>query len=398
MAMRIVIIGSNIAGMTAAIELKERLGDEHRVVVISQTDQFLFTPSLIWVPFGLRDHKDVTFPLVPVYRKKGIEFHDAPVTRIDLAGRKVFTPISEHAYDYLVIATGPKLDYAAVPGLGPRDGFTQSIFSLEDAERARTAFERFLERPGPVVVGAVQGASGFGLTYEFAFNMAHQLRKHGVEREAPLTFVTPEPYVAHFGIGGFGDATKVAERLMRKLGIRVATNAAVREILPDIIHLEDGRSFPFAYAMLAPPFLGVDAVRACAGIVNSGGFVEVNDYYQTAAYPEVFAAGIAVAVAPPDETPVPCGVPTMGYLSEQMAKVAAHNVVASIGGEQMVALPPAAIDAKDVLDAGNTGIVMTADHLIEPRDHAWLIPGPEAHWAKLAFEKYFLATHRHGHV
>ena len=30
---------------------------------------------------------------------------------------------------------------------------------------------------------------------------------------------------------------------------------------------------------------------------------------------------------------------------------------------------------------------MTSDHFLEPRSHAWLIPGPEAHWAKLAFEK-----------
>lgn len=96
--------------------------------------------------------------------------------------------------------------------------------------------------------------------------------------------------------------------------------------------------------------------------------------------------------------PVPCGVPKTGYLSEEMARVVAHNIVATIRDEKLVALPPASIDAKCVLDAGNNGIIMTSDHFLEPRSHAWLVPGPEAHWAKLAFEKYFLATHRRGHI
>jgi sulfide:quinone oxidoreductase len=228
--------------------------------------------------------------------------------------------------------------------------------------------------------------------------MAHQLKRRGLEAKAPMTFVTPEPYAAHFGVGGFGRATEVITRLMRKAGIRVETNASVREILPDMIHLDDGRSFRFEYAMLAPPFVGVDAVRACTEIVDPRGFVEVNDYYQTEARPEVFAAGIAVAFDPPERTPVPCGVSTMGYLSERMGIIVANNVAAAVRGEPMVPSPLAEIDFKDVLDAGNTGVIMTSDRYVEPREHAWAIPGPEAHWAKLAFERYFLTTHRHGHV
>jgi len=103
-----------------------------------------------------------------------------------------------------------------------------------------------------------------------------------------------------------------------------------------------------------------------------------------------------VAVSQPDRTPVPCGVPKTGYLSEEMAKVVAHNIAADIRGERPIMLSPGSIDAKCVLDAGNTGMIMTADHFLEPRTHAWLIPGPEAHWAKLAFEKYFLTTRSHG--
>lgn len=395
-AARIVVVGSNFAGLTAAVELKEELPD-CEVVVISRSEDFLFMPSLIWLPFGLRTRADITFPLRPVLEKKGVVFHHAEVTALDLPGRQVISSHGAERYDFLVIATGPKLNYAAVKGLGPRGGHTQSIFSLEDAEQAGVAFGRFLEEPGPVVIGAVQGASCFGAAYEFLFNFSYQLRKRKLS--VPLTYLTAEPFLAHFGIGGFGMGTKLTEMFFKKEHITGVVDSAVAEIEPGLIRLTSGQELPFRYAMLAPSFQGVDAVRACTDIVNAGGFVKVKDTYQTEVYPEVFAAGVAVALDPPAPTRVPCGVPKTGYLSEEMARVVSHNIAALVRGDGELRHRAAGeIDAKCVLDAGDSGMIMTSDHFLEPRDHAWLIPGPEAHWAKLAFEKYFLATRKRGHV
>lgn len=394
---RILILGASFAGYTAALELRQRLGQEHTIRVVAQTDEFLFMPSLIWVPFGLRKREDITFSVAPLFEKKGVEFSKAKVTSIDLAARRVETTERTETYDFLVIATGPKLNYEAVPGLGPA-GHTQSIFTFDHAERARVAFEDFVKNPGPVVVGAVQGASCFGAAYEFLFNMAYQLKKRGLSEKAPLTYVTAEPFLAHFGIGGFGNGTKMTEYFFKKEGITGITNVSVERFEKGAVHLSDGRTLPFAYAMFAPAFLGVDPVRACNDITDKGGFVKVLPTYQTETHPEVFAAGVAVSMPKPDKTDVPCGVPKTGYLSEEMAKVVVHNIVALMNREELVSLPAASIDAKCILDAGNNGIIMTADHFLEPREHAWLIPGPEAHWAKLAFEKYFLATHRRGMV
>ncbi len=395
---RIVVVGGSFAGMTAAIELRNKLGNAHEVKVFSKFKDFLFMPSLIWVPFGKRKREDITFALAPVFEKKGVAFENVEVTRIDLRAREVEDASGRRTpYDYLVIATGPKLDYDAVRGLGPK-GHTQSIFSWPDADRAREAFERFVIDPGPVVIGGVQGASCFGAAYEFLFNMAYELKKRDLSSRAPLTYVTAEPFLAHFGIGGFGMGTPMTKMFFNHMNIEGITNASVREFTPDTVVLDDGRRLPFKYAMFAPRFLGVDPVRALGEITNAAGFVRVGSEYRTEAYPEVYAAGVAVAVDPPQKTDVPCGVPKTGYLSEEMARVVAHNIVADMRGEKLIGLPPGSIDAKCVLDAGNNGIIMTADHFLEPRDHAWLIPGPEAHWAKLAFEKYFLATHKAGHV
>lgn len=402
---RIAVIGGSFAGMTAAIELKNHLGDDADVTVFSAVTDFTFMPSLIWVPFGLRQREDITFPLGPVFSKKGVNFVHAQVTRLNLPEKQLefreFDGLDHHTtvkYDYLVIATGPKMNYDAIKGFSRQDGFVQSIFSWDDADKARLAFAEFEKNPGPIVVGGVQGASCFGAAYEFLFNMAYQLKKRGLAEKCPLTYVTSEPFLAHFGIGGFGKGTQMTEWFFKDLKITGVTNASIKEFTKDDVVLDDDRRIPFAYAMFAPAFLGVDAVRACSDITTPSGFVKVKDTYQTEIYPEVYAAGVAVQLDPPEKTPVPCGVPKTGYLSEEMAKVVAHNIVADIRGTELQHRSAATIDAKCVLDAGNTGIIMTSDHFLEPRDHAWLIPGPEAHWAKLAFEKYFLATHRRGHV
>jgi len=395
---RIVIIGSSFAGYTAAITLAKRLGNRHEIVVISDRERFMFIPSLIWLPFGTRIAKDISFPLAPIYRKMGVTFELARATRVDIEHRVVETDQGPQSYDYLLIATGPKPDYAMVPGLGPEGGYTSSICNVEHAQQTAESWKRLLAEPGPIVIGAAQGASCFGAAYEFLFNVHYQLVRKGLDKKCPITFVTAEPFLGHFGICGFGKAQQMTEYFFKKLAITGITNAEIEKVESETILLKDGRKLPFKFAMIIPRFLGVDAIRNSPGLANPAGFLEVDDGYRLASHPEIYAAGVAVAVPPCAGTRVPVGVPKTGYLSEEMAKVAAHNIVAAIEGGNEIRLPFASIDAKCILDAGDTGIIMLSDHILEPRKHRWLIPGPEAHWAKIAFEKYFLATRRHAIV
>jgi len=90
---------------------------------------------------------------------------------------------------------------------------------------------------------------------------------------------------------------------------------------------------PFRYAMVVPPFAGQDVVRATPGLSDDKGYVPVQDTYQSKAYPEIYAAGIAAQVPAPWQTAVPIGIPKTGFPTESMAKVAARNIVAAIKGE-----------------------------------------------------------------
>lgn len=393
----IVVVGSSFAGYTGAIELKHLLGDRHDVTVVSNSPNFVFIPSLIWYPFGIRDAKDISFDVRPMFKEKNIEFILDKVNGFDPEKKLVKAVGRDIPYDYLLIATGPKVDFDSVPGLGPGKN-SLSICNLDHAEHTKREWEKFIQDPGPIVIGATQGAACFGAAYEFVLNVRYQLKRHNLLKKAPITFVTAEPFLAHFGIGGFGSGKFMCEQLFKFYKIDYRTNAVVKEVLPNEVVLESGEHLPSKFTMLIPRFLGIDAIRNSPGLGNANGFIETDDGYQHTKYPEIFAAGVAVAVAPVGKTPVACGVPKTGYPSEQMAKVAIHNIAVAIEGGERKTLKYGDINALCILDTGNMGMMIIGDHMLPNRKLELIIPGPQAHWAKLGFEKYFMYSRSHGKV
>ncbi len=395
---KIVILGGSFAGLAAAFELKHLLKDRAEVRVVSKERTFVFIPSLIWLVPGWRRAEQITFDLEKSLSEHGIDFIHTAAQRIDPKNKRVITGQGEIAYDYLVIATGPRMVWEAVPGLGPHGGYTHSACTLPHAIEAEKAWREFLRNPGPVVVGAVQGASCFGASYEIVLNLERALKKAGVRDRAPVTFITAEPFLTHFGINGFGSAQPMIEKFFQRLGIRWLTDNVVEKVTPGTIHTRDNGAIPFAYSILIPPFQGVQAIKDSPGVGNAMGFVPVNDSYHHVTLPNIYAAGIAVAVSPPAPTPVPCGVPKTAHMSEQMAAVAAHNIVADIQGGALKEVPFPKTAAVCVMDAGNQGVLMVTDRIFAPRKIQLLVPGPWSHWLKILLEKYLIWKLRTGRM
>lgn len=393
----IVIMGAGIGGLPAAYEMKAALGNQHEVTVVNAVDYFQFVPSNPWVAVGWRKRSEITIQLEPVLKNKKINFIAQAVSKIDAVNNKLTLQNGQDVdYDYLVIATGAKLAFEEVPGLGPQ-GFTNSFCTVDHAEHAYESYLKLLDNPGHTIIGAVQAASCFGPAYEFAFIIEAALRRAKRRKDVPMTYVTSEPYIGHMGLGGVGDSKGLLESELRERHIKWITNAKVMKIENGKMfvdeHNERGEiikqhELEHHYAAMIPAFKGIDPVAAVEGLCNPRGFVLVDGNQRSKAYKNIFSAGVAIAIPPFEPTPVPVGVPKTGYMIESMVTSIVQNIKADIEGKTNY--KTATWNAICLADMGDTGAAFVALPQIPPRNVTWARKGKWVHVAKLAFEKYFI--------
>lgn len=387
---RTVILGAGISGHTAATRLRKRLGRQHEVLVVTPNSNWNWIPSNIWVGVGLMTAEDVTFPLAPVYRRLGITYVQARAMEIHPEGDGAdHTPfvVVEHTgdarrgeteritYDYLVNATGPKLNFAAVPGLGP-EGHSLSVCTAGHAVDAAAALAKAIDRMRAgerqtLLVGTSHGlCTCEGAAFEYVFNVEHEVRAAGVREMADIIYLSNEHELGDFGVaglhlrvGGFLTHSRTwAESLYAERGIRWILRSHVHRVEPGLVHFEtlDGahHTQAFDFAMLLPPFGGVGlrsfdraGTETTSELFAPNGFMRVDgDYtpkphadwvaadwpttYQTPRYGNVFAVGIAFAPphpistprTSPNGTPITPSPPRTGMPSGIMGRTVAYTI------------------------------------------------------------------------
>ena len=402
---RIVVMGAGLGGVACAYEMKKKVGKGHRVTLVGSNPYFEFTPSNPWLMVGWRTAPETRVELAKHLAAKDVEWFPQMVGAIDAPGsRLTLADGSTLDYDYLVIATGPKLAFDEVPGLGPK-GHTQSVCTQGHAEQAWAEYQKFVEAPGPIVVGAAAGASCFGPAYESAMILDTDLRRRKIRDRVPMTFVTAEPYIGHMGLGGVGDSKGLMESELRQRHINWITNAKITGVEAGVMtvveHDEGGaqkkeHKLPFRYSMVIPAFKGVEAVAAVPELCNPRGFVVIDEHQRSKKYPNIYSAGVCVAIPPVEATPVPTGAPKTGYMIESMVSAICENVAADLAGKPVKAR--GTWNAICLADFGDTGAAFVALPQIPPRNVTWANKGKWVHVAKVAFEKYFIRKVKTGSV
>ena len=394
---RIVVMGAGIGGISQIYELRKALDNQHELMLVGDADHFEFTPSNPWVAAGTRKGEQIKIDLPDLMKKYGIGFSSAGVRRLHPdENRLELNDDVNINYDYLVIATGPKLAFEEVEGLGP-EGHTQSICKTGHAQNANIDFEKLVADPGPVVIGAAPMASCFGPAYEYAFILDTELKKRKIRDKVPMHFVTPEPYVGHLGLDGVGDTKSMLESEMRDRHIGWTTNARITKVEEGKLHFtevdEDGNEkkqheLEFRHGMILPAFKGVPAIAGIEGLCNPRDFIIIDDHQRNPKYPNIFAVGVCVAIPPVNVTPVPTGAPKTGYMIESMVTATTENIARLVKGEEPDS--KGTWNAVCLADFGDTGVAFVALPQIPPRNTNWASKGKWVHLAKVAYEKYFL--------
>ena len=400
----IVIIGAGLGGMTMAYDMRHHARKEDKITVISDSPTFHFVPSNPWVAVSWRKREEIELDAGTYLNRRNIDFMANGVKRVHPDQNQLeLNDGSSINYDFLIIATGPKLAFDEIEGLGPHGGHTQSICHVDHAALSAQEWQNFVQNPGPIVVGAVQGASCFGPAYEYCMIMETDLRRRKIRNQVPITFVTSEPYIGHLGLGGVGDSKGMIESIFRNRSIKWICNAKVTKVEAGKMyvaeHNDDGtvkkeHELPFNYSMMLPAFKGVDAVFGLEGLTNPRGFITIDKHQRNTKYPNIYAVGVCVAIPPVEATPVPVGTPKTGYMIESMSKTTAKNIRMVMDGQQPT--EEATWNAICLADFGDRGAAFIAMPQIPPRNTSWFGEGKWVHYAKVGFEKYFMYKMKRG--
>ena len=418
----VAIIGAGFAGHTAALYLKQQLGKDHEVIMINRYDSFYYIPSWVWVGVGTMKPERTGFKLEGLYLRRGIKFIQGKATEVHpddnylIVERDATNEIVKVAYDYLIVATGPKLNFAATPGLGP-DANSLSVCTPGHAEQASAAFDAVVDalregRRQTLVIGVGHGTCTCeGAAFEYTFNVDHELRERGVRDLADVIYLSNEYDLGDFGVGGmtfaqngFETSSKLwTESLFRERGVRAILRAHVERVDEGVLHYEllDGTkdSLTFDFAMLLPPFRGADVqafdrdgAEITAELFAPSGFLKVDaDYdqkpfeewtaedwpktYQCPRYSNVFGVGIAFApphaISQPRKSPngtvISPAPPRTGMPSGVMGRVVARSVAdrinkgdsAELGTASMAAMGAACIASAGMGMRKGTAAAMT---------------------------------------
>lgn len=392
---KIVVMGGGVSGHTTATFAKKWLGNEHEVIVVTPNAQWNWIPSNIWVGVGEMKKEDVVFPLAPVYAKAGIDYKQALAKSIHPNGKEgddaSFITIEytdegkagqteEIAYDYLINATGPKLNFDATEGLGNGKGelgeHTVSVCTADHAVHANLELQQIFEKAKKgerqkILVGTGHGmCTCQGAAFEYIFNIEHEAKKAGVRDMLDFKWISNESFLGDFGmgglhmkVGGYAVSSKLfAESLYAERNVEWIIGAHVSKVEEGKVHYEllDGSTGEeeFDFSMLIPPFSGVgikafdkDGSDMTDVLFAPNGFMKVDAKYDAGAYENwkasdwprtyqnptfgnIFAAGIAFApphaiskpMSSPNGTPISPTPPRTGMPAGIIGKAVAHSV------------------------------------------------------------------------
>jgi sulfide:quinone oxidoreductase len=392
----VVVAGGSFAGLAAAYTLRAALRPEDRVTVVAPNTHFVFAPALVRAAFG-EPLLHSSFQLDAALAAKDIDYVHASVRNIHAADHRITTDAGDLPYDRLLIATGGRPDTSTIPGLAGEFRLASWVVGEDSAMEARNTVRRFFQDPGPMVVGAAQGASYVSGAYELALALDTELRRRGVRERAPMTFVTAEPYLGHFGLGQSAAQAHLV-RLFAERNIATKIGVSIERVERDAVTISSGERLEAWTAIIMPPFTGAVDIWKSAGLTDATGMIPVTAQYRHTTEPEIYAAGVASYFQEPTPPLGHAHPPGTGYLSVRMGQAAGHNLAASLQcGTPAKHTLPYMLDLR-IIAGPDTGLLLSSRGRTQLHHAARRLPGKSAQVLKIAVERYLIWRLRTGRM
>lgn len=317
----VVILGGGIGGLVAANELKKKARNDVRVILIDKSPSHVYAASFLWLMLGKRRAERIQRPL-SLLAKRGIEFVNDEIVRIEPERKTVSTKQKDFQYDYLIVSLGAQLVPDKIPGLA-RGGY--NLYELKEAERLQGGLRDFTGGRVAVVISSLPFKCP-AAPYEAAFLLDEHFQKKGVRGKTEITVYTPEALPMPSAGLKIGKAVK---GVMEARNIKFNPEAQVTSVDTEKKELvfKSGRNEHFDLLVYVPPHEGTAVVRA-SGLGNEMGWIPVDAKTLKTKHENVYAIGDSAAITLVSGKPLP----KAGVFAHLQAEVVVENILSDMRG------------------------------------------------------------------
>jgi sulfide:quinone oxidoreductase len=369
---RITVAGAGFAAITGVRELRKRLPGAE-ISLVAPRPEFVYLPSLIWVPYGMREGDDLRYDILPLLDKLKVEFTQGAVSGISEDGRTLQTGGGDIDNDALLIATGGRY-IKKLPGI------ENAITICEGVEAAEKMGERLKAMDGGTIAMGFGGnpkepsAMRGGPMFELLFGLETWLRQQGTRERFKLVFFTPAPKPGK-RLGEKAVAKLLSE--MAKRGIETHLGHKMVSFENHVVKTEGGE-IPAGLILFMPGMTGPSWIQGAPLPESPGGMIQADAMCQVSGMERVYVAGDAGSF------PGPEWMPKQAHMADLQAVTAAKNMALNLDGKP--ASEKFKVELLCIIDSLDKGMLVYRG---EKRSMALPAMRP-LHWAKSYFEKSYL--------
>ncbi|MBO1924111.1 NAD(P)/FAD-dependent oxidoreductase [Thiomicrorhabdus sp. 6S3-12] len=373
---KLTVLGSGFAALTAIKQLR-KLNPNAEITVISPSKEFIYLPSLIWIPSGMRSGDDLRIDLTNFFSKNNIQHVKASVTNVTNGGRTVETDAGEFDNDGLLIASGGRF-IKKLPGI------EHAITPCEGIPAAEKIRDRLNAMDGGTIAIGFGGnpnepsAMRGGPMFEFLFGIDNLLRQQGRRDKFKLIFFNPAAQPGK----RLGDKVPAnITKMMAKKGIETKLGHKMKGFEANLVKTE-GEEFAADLILFMPGMTGPAWLPNSELPKSAGGMITANQFAQVEGYQATYVAGDAGSFPGPDWQA------KQAHAADLQATAAAQNLTKELNGQtDYQAFKHELICIVDTL---KHGILIKRTE----KGTTLLPPCRLFHWAKRIFEGLYLRQYR----
>ncbi|MCU7958903.1 MAG: FAD-dependent oxidoreductase [gamma proteobacterium symbiont of Bathyaustriella thionipta] len=372
----ITIIGAGFAALTALRTLRKQSA-EVEITLISPQAEFVYLPSLIWVPNGRRTARDIVVPLQKFLARMRVTHHQGAASGLREGGRIVETDHGDVSNDGLIIACGGRF-------LKKLPGIEHAITPCEGVSAAEKIRDRLKTLQGGNIAVGFSGnpkepsAMRGGPMFEFLFGIDQQLRNEDRRQDFKLTFFTP--------------AAKPGARLGPKAVNGLLSEMKKRDIDTHLGHklkafeahkvITEGGEFAADLILFMPGMTGNQWFDQTDLPRSPGGMLQANQHCQVEGFERVYVAGDSGSF------PGPEWMPKQAHMADLQAQAAAKNLLAEFNHQKPS--ETFKVELLCIVDAQKKGMFVA-----RTMKRSLVLPSCRLfHWSKRFFEWWYLRQYR----